>query len=261
MIRPRSNPNCASRLNYDPPPREVGGEDEGVEEAGWLRQHPEAQLDKAPNVGAEDTMAFPFVSKAEFAAIKARIKAKKARRASKLAENNALGAVSSGIGASLGDPASKMPWAAKRVKSNLGHPSAKSKRRKKARKIKRGALKSQIVRLLGLLDAKKNGKACRIAEECPKFREVGPHEGDCAYHVWPAGSGDFVRLSSLAVVWACSSANYGEFRHRLLYRDKHEKIFGKERMELLRTMSYQIVKYPMSELLAMRENLQAELAR
>lgn len=138
-------------------------------------------------------------------------------------------------------------------------PKAGKAGKPKKRKIKRGPLKAQIVRLLGLLDRKINGPYCRLAEECPRFAEESAHEGQVAYHVWPAGSGDFVRLSPIAVVWACSSANYGEYRHRLRYHDKHERLFGKERMETLRAMSYVMKKYAMGELLEMRERLKTAL--
>lgn len=124
-------------------------------------------------------------------------------------------------------------------------------KKRKPRKIKRGSLKRQIVRLLGLLDAKKNGKLCRFH---------GNHEGDTSCHIVPQNRGDAARFIPENVYWGCQGANYGEMRHRSLYRDHHIRIFGKDLVERLEAMAREFKKYTHGELLEMRERLKSELA-
>ena len=125
--------------------------------------------------------------------------------------------------------------------------------------IGRGPLKTQICRLLGLLDKKLNGPLCRLGQYCPAFAKIGPHNGTLGYHITPAGRGDAVRLLAENVAWACRDANCGEHYHRSLYRDKHIAVFGLERIERIEAKAREIVKYSMAELLTLREDIKARL--
>lgn len=129
-------------------------------------------------------------------------------------------------------------------------------RKPKKRLIKRGVLKSQIIRLLGLMDRMKRGNACRIIPECPV---KVPHPGTLAYHLVPAQRGDATRFIPENVVWACSSANYGEVMNRSLYRQKHVDLFGKDLIEGLELKAREVRQYKMSELLELRAALKAQL--
>lgn len=183
------------------------------------------------------------VSKAEFARIKAA--ARRARREAKKADTEAL---MDALGASVesdGTPRIPPP------------PIRTPVRRRKIRRLSsRGVLKSQIIRLLGLLDRKKNGPLCRMIPECP-VKE--PHEGTLAYHVVPAQRGDSTRFLPENIVWACAPANYGEVRNRSLYRDKHVNRFGKEYVERIEAMAREARKYSRTELTELRAKLRLEL--
>jgi len=121
---------------------------------------------------------------------------------------------------------------------------------------KASTIKAQIVRLLGLLDRKKHGPACRLMPECPNKKY---HFGTLAYHIVPAQRGDATRFFTENVVWACRQANYGEVMNRSLYREKHIKVFGRERVERLEALAREIRHYTRAELLELREKLKQEL--
>jgi len=200
------------------------------------------------------------VSKAEFDRIRARASARKARRIERRVEIDGLKALAASQDCVGGRESSETPPDRQnRLNRKFvrfgGNPQ---KRQKIHRPIKRGPLKAQIVRLLGLLARKANGPLCALDEECPDAKN-GAHFGTLAYHITPAGRGDSVRLCPDAVVWACRAANYGEFRHRSLYRDKHIKIFGKDRVEMLEALAREVRHYTMAELLEMRDNLRKQL--
>ena len=127
------------------------------------------------------------------------------------------------------------------------------------RAIKRGAIKTQIVRLLGLLDAKKNGKNCRLDVFCPAWSKIGPHNGDRAYHLTPQQRGDAARFVPENVVWACNAANCGEYYNRALYREKHLARFGKDLVERLEAIARTTADYSMADLLELRTKLRMEL--
>jgi 5-methylcytosine-specific restriction endonuclease McrA len=115
----------------------------------------------------------------------------------------------------------------------------------------RTALKEQIVRLLGLLDMKVNGRHCRIHGE--------PCVGEVAYHLIPQKRGDAARFVPENVVWACSRANFGENMNRDLYRHKHVLIFGKVRIEKLEEISRTQRKYSTVELVALKNKIRADI--
>lgn len=139
---------------------------------------------------------------------------------------------------------------------------SKIQKRQPIRKlIKRGPLKKAIVRLLGLLDAKKNGPLCRLGELCPQFPKIGYHKGDTSYHVVPAQRGDSVRFVPENVVWTCASANYGEVMNRSLYRDKHRFVFGPAFVDNLEALARETKKYTTAELLDLRAEIKAELEK
>ncbi len=117
--------------------------------------------------------------------------------------------------------------------------------------IKTGNLKKQLVRMLGLLDRKLRGPFCRIHGE--------PCLGTIAYHLVPQQRGDATRLLPENVVWACQGANYGEFRNRSLYRQKHVDLFGAELIERLEEIAGEFKKYSRAELFELREKLKAQL--
>lgn len=119
-----------------------------------------------------------------------------------------------------------------------------------------GAIKSQIVRLLGLSDRRKHGPQCRIIPECPV---KGYHFGTLAYHIVPAQRGDATRFEPENVVWACRSANYGEVMNRSLYREKHIKVFGRDRVERLEAKAREYRKFSRAELLELREAIKREV--
>jgi len=173
----------------------------------------------------------------------ARIDAKKAKRLEKAAENAAL----------KGETAlAKAP--------PRGFKATKARKpAKRSRKIKRGPLKSRIVRLLGLLDKKTHGPLCRLGEHCPKYATSGYHFGTLAYHVTPAQRGDSTRFLPENVVWACSSANCGEYYNRSLYRQKHIDRFGKEYVERIEEMAREIKQYTTAELVEMHDRLKAQV--
>src|SRR6266404_3180333 len=97
--------------------------------------------------------------------------------------------------------------------------------------VSRGTLKEQIVRFLGLLDAKENGRSCRLDIFCPAWKRVGPHLGDSSCHIVPQKRGDAARFLREGIYWGCRAANYGEMMNRDLFRDKHIARFGKDLVE------------------------------
>lgn len=128
--------------------------------------------------------------------------------------------------------------------------SAKPKKPRRPRKIKRGTLKSQIVRLLGLLDRKRNGPMCRFHLD---------HEGDTSCHIVPQSRGDAARFEPDNVYWGCRAANYGEFRHRSLYRQYHIDLFGKDTVERLEEIAKGFRQYTHKELLCLREEIKLKI--
>lgn len=124
----------------------------------------------------------------------------------------------------------------------------------------RGAIKTAIVRLLGLLDMKKNGKWCRYESYCPAFRRTGAHAGDTATHLCPQMRGDAARFMPENVVWGCAAANYGEVMNRSLYRDIHIKLFGKDRIEAIEAVARTTRKYTTADLIELRNNLRKQVS-
>jgi hypothetical protein len=121
----------------------------------------------------------------------------------------------------------------------------------------RTELKEAIVTLLGLLDKRINGPYCRLDKDCPAYPKFGVHYGACAYHLVEQQRGDSARFLPENVVWACSDANYGEMRNRSLYRDKHDAIFGRERMERIRAISRTKSDFSRADLLEIRNAVKA----
>ena len=133
----------------------------------------------------------------------------------------------------------------------------KAKRRAKRVELKigdlatKGDMKKKIVRALGLLDRKTNGNACRI--------HGSPCVGNTAYHLCPQGRGDAARFLPENVVWACKAANYGEFRNRSLYREKHCAIFGRASIERIESIATGTAHFSSADLRAMFEVVRFEL--
>lgn len=194
-------------------------------------------------------------------------RARKSRREEKRAENEALNASKS---LNIDQGCERTPYfvvegqkgysLTKRGKESLSlkkepwytKPNAISpiKKKCKTRKIKRGALKSQIVRLLGLIDRKINGPICRFHKD---------HQGDTSCHIVPQSRGDAARFEPDNVYWGCRAANYGEFRHRSLYRQYHIDIFGKETVERLEEIAKGFKQYSHKELMVLRDKLKLNL--
>ena len=181
-------------------------------------------------------MPYPMVTKDAFRALKAKIAAKRSKRDIKRADNLQLASISR----------TNAPVSTKGRKQ--GNGSIK-------RLIKRGPLKKAIVRLLGLLDRKKNGPLCRLMDECPQFPKIGYHNGDTSCHIAPQSRGDAARLVQENVYWGCGPANFGEMMNRSLYREKHIRVFGKERVERVEAIANTIKQIPTPDLLVMREDL------
>ncbi|MDE2020323.1 MAG: hypothetical protein KGJ13_08315 [Patescibacteria group bacterium] len=118
----------------------------------------------------------------------------------------------------------------------------------------RQELKRRIVRNLGLLDAAKNGRDCRIkkAKHC-----LGV--GSIAYHIIPQMRGDATRFVRENVVWACVACNRGEQMNRSLYRQYHVDIFGKERVENLESIARGEAHFSIAALQTILENTRAEV--
>lgn len=73
-----------------------------------------------------------------------------------------------------------LPWGVKPTKIRKA-----LKRTRISQVSDKGAIKAEIVRLLGLLDMKKNGKLCRFHKD---------HPGDTACHIVPQQRGDAARF-------------------------------------------------------------------
>lgn len=123
----------------------------------------------------------------------------------------------------------------------------------------RGALKKDIVRILGLLSMKQHGKFCRYGRLCPRFRKVGVHAGDTSCHVVPQMRGDAARFVPENVIWGCRDANDGERLNRSLYRDHHMTLLGKDYVERLEAIARTKKKYSTADLLDLRVQLRKNL--
>ena len=197
------------------------------------------------------TCAYPMirVTKDDFRALKSKIKAKRLKRDIKLEDNLELAqkAAQDRYGAliiELAAPAQREMN--RRLNRKIGPVS---------RLIKRGPLKKQIVRLLGLLDRKRNGPLCRLMDECPQTKNIGYHNGDTSYHLVSQGRGDAARFDPEGVIWTCGPANFGEMMNRSLYREKAITLFGRERIERLEHIAKTTKKYSMADLLTLREDI------
>lgn len=113
--------------------------------------------------------------------------------------------------------------------------------------LDRKAIKDQIVRLLGLLDMYRFGKACRIFKDRP---------GEVGYHLVPQQRGDAARFLPENVVWASAAANDGERLNRSLYREKHVAIFGKNRVEAIEAVARRKADFSTATLLELRSLVQ-----
>jgi hypothetical protein len=150
--------------------------------------------------------------------------------------------------------ARKVSRAAKRKELWAGKPGFD----KRGKPWSLGKIRKRVVRLLGLRDKALNGPLCRLGEYCPHFYEVGPHEGELAYHLVPQNEGEAARLDPPNVVWACRSANEAERRRRAYFAQVHEKIFGKLFMdERWRIASMTIHNAKRADLVAMLAELEA----
>lgn len=123
----------------------------------------------------------------------------------------------------------------------------------------RGAVKKDIVRLLGLLSRAKYGPGCRYGALCPRFKKVGAHPGDTACHVVPQMRGDAARFVPENVVWGCRDANRGEQMNRSLYRDIHIAMFGAAYVERIEVIARGTADYSDADLREFRATLRKQL--
>lgn len=166
------------------------------------------------------------------------------------------------------EPKTINPWLARQQKAAARKAKRANKRRYIAKTqgkplravIGRGALKKQIVTLLGWLDRKLNGSTCRLGGHCPQYVRIGPHRGEVAYHVCPQSTGDGARFIPENVIWCCAAANFGEKMNRATYRMRHIELFGRERIERIEAAAKAGAKYSTVELLAMRQQIKDKLA-
>ncbi len=177
-------------------------------------------------------MAYPFVSAAEFKRIKARIKAKKAKREAKRLSNAILDAYS---GKRIDTRYFGLPTVFSVPPAANGEAPPSPAKVKAGRKRTKRSKKSLFVRLRDALDkeaqsyAAKRDEAlgCRIAKanQCTGRSEVG-------YHLLPRGKWavrwdlDFMGVGN--IVGSCSPCNAGERWHRLDYGERHRELFGDE---------------------------------
>lgn len=130
--------------------------------------------------------------------------------------------------------------------------------------VDRSALLKNIVTLLGQLDAKLNGKFCRLGAFCPAYPKIGLHHGELAYHIEPQSDGIVSVVMRENVVWACAAANEGERWHRGSYATGiHVHVFGIDRLDRIRAKIQDAkknhVKYSTAELWEMREQIKRDM--
>lgn len=133
------------------------------------------------------------------------------------------------------------PSARNRVVGKIGVFPGHSKKHKKSEwkfwRDKCDVLFSLYIRLRD----KKNHGVCRICFKRPI---------ECCYHLIPR-SRLVTRFDPNNAVGACHGCNFGEQKHRLVYRDKHIKIFGKDFYEALEDKARPLVKFSAHDLQAM----------
>ncbi len=156
--------------------------------------------------------AYPFVSRAEFKAIRAMAAKKKARRAVKQADNASLAL------AANGDAPPRPAEAPKR-------PKPRKRRKPSARKAAFKRLKD-LCRDFVMLRAKhRTGGFCEVAMKC---QGRGPIE--VAYHVTPQAMGNNLKYDVRNLLGSCDSCNGSEYfarkRGSSIYRDRHAEILG-----------------------------------
>ncbi len=138
-----------------------------------------------------------------------------------------------------------------------------SKPKKKPTKLNqistRGAIKKQIVHEYGLLDRKLHGPYCRLGVECPRYKKIGFHAGEVAYHLIPQMRGDAARFVQSNIVWACSDANHGERLNRSLYDEKHIKVFGAARIAEIKEIAKGTADYSTADLLGILADVRSKL--
>jgi len=145
---------------------------------------------------------------------------------------------------------------------------AKARLRKKKRKAKRnelsaqgfvypisfGMYKKKVLEIcksfIKLRDKYRHGPMCRIC---------GKREGNVAYHLIPQQRGDATKFLKENMVLACRGCNYGEYKNRSLYRDKHILIFGKEHIENLERIASIGKKFSRDELKSIEEDMLARM--
>ena len=175
--------------------------------------------------------AYPFgrVSKAEYKAVIAKIKARKAKRAEKRLElaasptpPHAPAASQDATGGAIAPQNQAMPLRA--VKRGKG---AKPKKKVPARKAAFKRLKD-LCRDFVLLRAKhRTGGFCEVAVQC---QGRGPIE--VPYHVTPQALGNALKYDDRNMLGSCRSCNGSEYfarkRGSNIYRDRHAAILGPE---------------------------------
>ena len=196
------------------------------------------------------------VSRAAFRDALAKTKARKERRAEKVAENAAL-AGEAVINQEAQNRPKSAPGGVRTPVRGSGQRPRGGKRRKK----------SLFVRLRDALDrecqafaaARDSQLGCRIrkAAQCSGRSEVG-------YHIIPRGKWavrwdlDFMGTGNL--VGSCSPCNAGENWHRLDYAEHHKTIFGQDFYAALWQKSHSKTKYSSLELQRMLDEVRKRRA-
>ena len=142
----------------------------------------------------------------------------------------------------------------------------KEKRKEKAlqifgqKRVKKRRTKSERKRLVDeadklfslyirLRDKRKNAGRCLICRKNPI---------EVCYHLIPRGR-YITRWDPSAAVGGCPPCNFGEKMNRLLYRQKHIDIFGKDFYEALEEKSRQLAKFSVDDLRNMVAEIRVKL--
>lgn len=177
--------------------------------------------------------AYPFVSRAEFARIKARARKERLAQKRQATSDLSLAAANAVGGARHGnDPDCGNGHAAdlRGLKSNPRACSPKIPTKRKRRKP--SARKSAFLRLKELcrtfvmLRAKhRTGGFCEVAMQC-----AGRGPIEVPYHVTPQAMGNALKYDERNLLGSCSSCNGSEYfarkRGASIYRERHAAILG-----------------------------------
>lgn len=163
------------------------------------------------------------LSKSDFNAIRAKAKARKDKRAVRVADNRAIFTTATPIPDEVRDIYREQP---------------KKKRRKpSARKQAFARLKASCTLFVLLRAKQRTGGLCEVKVICG-----GENPATLAYHIQPAATGNAVKYDVRNLVGACSSCNGGEYfdRKRGTYdrwTARHKELQGQEVYELIKALA------------------------